>query len=91
MKYYPQNKDCFICKGYDCPNDEMDTFGWMDCVNYIKSKEQPTENWIHGWLKHNRLVRLLKKKRKRDEILNQPIIEEYRDFDIQFLRVNQND
>jgi hypothetical protein len=60
-------------------------------VNYIKSKEQPTENWIHGWLKHNRLVRLLKKKRKRDEILNQPIIEEYRDFDIQFLRVNQND
>jgi len=42
----------------------MDTFGWMDCVNYIKSKEQPTENWIHGWLKHNRLVRLLKKKKK---------------------------
>ncbi len=63
LKYYPQNRDCFICKGYDCPNDEMDTFGWMDCVNYIKSKERPTENWIHGWLKHKRLVRLLKKKR----------------------------
>ena len=76
MKYYPQNQDCFICKGYDCPNDEMDTFGWMDCVNYIKSKERPTENWIHGWIKFNnrkriiivrflnRLRWLLKKKRK---------------------------
>ena len=91
MKYYPHNKDCFICNGYGCPSDEMDTFSWMDCVNYIKSKERPTKNWIHGWLKHNRLIRLLKKKRKQDEILNQPIIEEYRDFDIQFLRVNQND
>jgi hypothetical protein len=35
--------------------------------------------------------KVIKKRGKRDEILNQPIIEEYRDFDIQFLRVNQND
>jgi len=35
--------------------------------------------------------KVIKKRMKRDEILNQPVIEEYRDFDIQFLRVNQND
>ena len=45
-KYYPQNKDCFICKGYGCPNDEMDTFGWMDCVNYIKRKRNKMNKLI---------------------------------------------
>ena len=39
----------------------------------------------------NTIDSIIKKRLKRDEILNQPIIEEYRDFDIQFLRVNQND
>jgi hypothetical protein len=28
---------------------------------------------------------------KRNEIITQPVIEEYRNFDIQFLRVNQNE
>ena len=66
-KYYPQNRDCFICNGYGCPNDEMDGLGYLDCIGYIKRNEKPTENWIHGWLKHNRLERLLKKKRKQDD------------------------
>ena len=35
--------------------------------------------------------KVIKKRMKRDEILNQPVIEEYRNFDIQFLRVNQNE
>ena len=52
----------------------MDTFGWMDCVNYIKSKEQPTENWIHGWLKHNRLVKLLKMEKKEWVKKNQSLL-----------------
>ena len=34
---------------------------------------------------------IIKKRMKRNEILNQPVIEEYRNFDIQFLRVNQDD
>ena len=64
MKYYPQNKDCSICKGYGCPQDDYDDLGYLDCIGYIKRNERPTENWIHGWLKHNRLTRLLKKIRK---------------------------
>ncbi|MDP6533323.1 MAG: hypothetical protein QGH89_05795 [Candidatus Marinimicrobia bacterium] len=39
----------------------------------------------------NTIDSIIKKRLKRDEILNQPIIEEYRDFDLQFLRVNQDD
>ena len=64
MKYYPQNKDCSICKGYGCPQDDYDDLGYLDCIGYIKRNERPTENWIHGWLKHNRLTRLLKKKKE---------------------------
>ena len=39
----------------------------------------------------NTIDSIIKKRLKRNKILNQPVIEEYRDFDIQFLRVNQND
>ena len=39
----------------------------------------------------NTIDSIIKKRLKRDEILNQPVIEEYKNFDIQFLRVNQND
>ena len=39
----------------------------------------------------NTIDSIIKKRMKRDEILNQPVIEEYRNFDIQFLRVNQNE
>ena len=33
---------------------------------------------------------IIKKKIKRDEFLNQPVIEEYRNFDIEFYRVVEN-
>ena len=33
---------------------------------------------------------IIKKRTKRDEFLNQPIIEEYRNFDIEFYRVVEN-
>ena len=36
-----------------------------------------------------RLIVSSRKRLKRDEILNQPIIEEYQDFDIQFLQVEE--
>ena len=39
----------------------------------------------------NTIDSIIKKRLKRNKILNQPVIEEYRDLDIQFLRVNQND
>ena len=39
----------------------------------------------------NTIDSIIKKRLKRDEILNQPVIEEYKNFNIQFLRVNQND
>jgi hypothetical protein len=39
----------------------------------------------------NTIDTIIRKRLKRDEILNQPVIEEYRNFDIQFLRVNQNE
>ena len=39
----------------------------------------------------NTIDSIIKKRLKRNKILNQPVIEEYRDLDIQFLRVNQNE
>ena len=39
----------------------------------------------------NTIDSIIKKRLKRNKILNKHVIEEYRDFDIQFLRVNQND
>ena len=42
-KYYPQNKDCTICKGYGCPQDDMDELGYLDCIGYLKRKKTSKE------------------------------------------------
>ena len=39
----------------------------------------------------NTIDSIIKKRLKRNEILNQPVVKEYRNFDLQFLRVNQDD
>ena len=54
MKYYPQNKDCFICNGYGCPRDEMDELGYLDCMLYIKQRDGKGKTSVEIWNKEKK-------------------------------------
>ena len=60
-------------------------------LGYKRIHRKLVENGWKVGKSPNTIDSIIKKRMKRDEILNQPVIEEYRDFDIQFLRVNQNE
>jgi hypothetical protein len=60
-------------------------------LGYKRIHRKLVENGWKVGKSPNTIDSIIRKRLKRYEILNQPIIEEYRDFDIQFLRVNQND
>ena len=60
-------------------------------LGYKRIHRKLVENGWKVGKSPNTIDSIIKKRMKRDEILNQPVIEEYRNFDIQFLRVNQNE
>ncbi|MDP6229403.1 MAG: hypothetical protein QF765_01695 [Candidatus Marinimicrobia bacterium] len=60
-------------------------------LGYKRIHRKLVENGWKVGKSPNTIDSIIRKRLKRYEILNQPIIEEYRDFDIQFLRVNQNE
>jgi len=60
-------------------------------LGYKRIHRKLVENGWKVGKSPNTIDSIIKKRLKRNKILNQPVIEEYRDFDIQFLRVNQNE
>ena len=60
-------------------------------LGYKRIHRKLVENGWKVGKSPNTIDSIIRKRLKRYEILNQPVIEEYKNFDIQFLRVNQND
>ncbi len=56
-------------------------------LGYKRIHRKLVENGWKVGKSPNTIDSIIKKRLKRDEILNQPIIEEYRNFDIQFLQI----
>jgi len=41
------------------PKYDIDFSEYLDCMNYIKSKKsKPTENWLQGWIKSNKKLKI---------------------------------
>jgi len=66
---------------------ELHNKGW----GYTKIHHYLVDNGYEVGKSRTVVDSMIKKRIKREFILNQPVIEEYKNFDIQFLRVNQND
>ena len=62
----PPHRVCGIClddglcsNNIFSPKYDDDFSDYLDCINYLKSKKsKPTENWLHGWIKSNKKLKI---------------------------------